>query len=333
MQAGEIRGPVKTEFGWHVIQVREIKGAPEGTVRQVRDAPRDRAGRGRSRARLQRPHQPSWSTCVYKNPTALGSGRARPRACRCRRSARSRAAAAPASPRNPRGAARRVLRVADPGRPVSDPIEVAPEPHRPDARHRSTRRRARCRWRRCATRSSPRSAPSARRRPRRRRRRAGRAAQGRRDARRRRRRARPGAARRCRACRAARRCRIAAASEAYFSVPAPAAGKVSPGKRAPGRRQHVVFAVDKVTPGDPAKATPEATRDAAAQLAQSGGADDARAFVATLRKQMKVQVAEDAACNRVSARCNEKARHRRAFSCTSAISSTSLDARSCPRML
>jgi peptidyl-prolyl cis-trans isomerase D len=82
------------------------------------------------------------------------------------------------------------------------------------------------------------------------------------------------------------------ATQAYFSVPAPAAGKVSPGSVRLADGSHVVFAVDKVTPGDPAKATAEERAMLQRQLAQAGGTDDAKAFISTMRKSMKVEVAE-----------------------------------------
>lgn len=83
------------------------------------------------------------------------------------------------------------------------------------------------------------------------------------------------------------------ATQAYFAVPAPAAGKVSAGQLALDDGSHVVFAVSKVTPGDPSKATAEERMVLQRQLAQSGGADDAKAFIATMRKQMDVKVAEE----------------------------------------
>jgi len=56
---------------------------------------------------------------------------------------------------------------------------------------------------------------------------------------------------------------------------------------------HIVFAVTKVTPGDPTKASPEQRAGLQRQLAQSGGADDARAFIAAMRRSMDVDVAEE----------------------------------------
>jgi peptidyl-prolyl cis-trans isomerase D len=70
MQAGEIRGPVKTEAGWHVIQLREIKAGQQGSFEEAReslareqlDADRDRAFNELSTKLVD---------LVYKNPTSL----------------------------------------------------------------------------------------------------------------------------------------------------------------------------------------------------------------------------------------------------------------------
>jgi hypothetical protein len=51
--------------------------------------------------------------------------------------------------------------------------------------------------------------------------------------------------------------------------------------------------VTKVTPGDPSRATPAERETLQRQLAQAGGTDDARAFIATMRRAMKIDVAED----------------------------------------
>ncbi|WP_149194124.1 peptidyl-prolyl cis-trans isomerase [Luteimonas suaedae] len=37
MEPGEVRGPVRTEFGWHVLQLREVKGGEETPFEEVRD--------------------------------------------------------------------------------------------------------------------------------------------------------------------------------------------------------------------------------------------------------------------------------------------------------
>ena len=85
----------------------------------------------------------------------------------------------------------------------------------------------------------------------------------------------------------------AAAGEAMFQVPAPAPGKLSPGKAVLADGRVVVFAVSKVTPGNPVEATAEQKLSLQQQLAQMAGGDDVEAFVKTLRKRMKVTVAED----------------------------------------
>lgn len=84
-----------------------------------------------------------------------------------------------------------------------------------------------------------------------------------------------------------------AASEAMFAVPAPATGKVSPGKVALADGRMVVFAVRKATPADLAQVKPAERALLQQQLSQVSGMDDAEALVRTLRKQMKVTVAED----------------------------------------
>jgi peptidyl-prolyl cis-trans isomerase D len=54
----------------------------------------------------------------------------------------------------------------------------------------------------------------------------------------------------------------------------------------------VVFAVSKVTPGDPAKATPEERIRMRQQIAQAAGYGEATSLVKELRKKMKITVAE-----------------------------------------
>jgi peptidyl-prolyl cis-trans isomerase D len=76
-------------------------------------------------------------------------------------------------------------------------------------------------------------------------------------------------------------------------VPAPAAGKVSPGKVVLDDGRIVVFAVSRVIPGDPREATAEQRATLQRQLGQMAGDDDARALVKSLRKRMKITVAEN----------------------------------------
>src|SRR3546814_6400728 len=80
--------------------------------------------------------------------------------------------------------------------------------------------------------------------------------------------------------------------EAYFEVPGPAEGKVSPGKATLGDGRVLVFAVTKVTPGDPKEASEQERAALQQQLAQVAGSEDADGMLKALRKRMKITVAE-----------------------------------------
>jgi peptidyl-prolyl cis-trans isomerase D len=82
-------------------------------------------------------------------------------------------------------------------------------------------------------------------------------------------------------------------NEAIFAVSAPAAGQVTPGKAVLADGRIVVFAVTKATPGNTTDATPEQLQAMQQQVAGITGEADALALIATLRKRMKVTVAED----------------------------------------
>ncbi len=83
------------------------------------------------------------------------------------------------------------------------------------------------------------------------------------------------------------------ANEAMFAAPAPAAGRGSFGKAVRPGGGAVLFAIDKVVPGNPAEASPQQRVGLQSQLAQVAGSDDATALVRELRKAMKIDVAED----------------------------------------
>src|SRR5690606_2613424 len=84
----------------------------------------------------------------------------------------------------------------------------------------------------------------------------------------------------------------AQAAEAYFKVPVPEEGQVSAGKVALDDGSVVVFAVDKVTPGDVA-GIEDAERDMfRQQMALLLGREDADTMLRELRRQMKVTVRE-----------------------------------------
>ena len=85
----------------------------------------------------------------------------------------------------------------------------------------------------------------------------------------------------------------AKANEAFFSVPHPAGGKPSVGKVVLADGRIVVFAIDKVTPGDTAQATQEQRDALARQLATLAGNEDVEGVVKLLRQRARVEVAED----------------------------------------
>ncbi|MGI8560798.1 MAG: peptidyl-prolyl cis-trans isomerase [Luteimonas sp.] len=82
------------------------------------------------------------------------------------------------------------------------------------------------------------------------------------------------------------------ATEAYFEAPAPAAGKPSVGKAVLADGSQVVFAVTKVTPGDPTQATPQERQQLQQQLETFRGNEDENGFMQGLRQRMKVTVVE-----------------------------------------
>ncbi len=85
----------------------------------------------------------------------------------------------------------------------------------------------------------------------------------------------------------------AAAAEAYFLVPAPAAGKTSPGKVRGQNGQTIVFEVTKVGQGNADEVTPEMRAGFLRELAPRIGEQDVLAVGKAERKRMKVEIAED----------------------------------------
>jgi len=70
MQAGQIVGPIKTEFGWHVIQLREIKPGKQVPFEQVRDKLAQEQAQA-DRERAFNDLSGKLVDLVYKNPTSL----------------------------------------------------------------------------------------------------------------------------------------------------------------------------------------------------------------------------------------------------------------------
>lgn len=85
----------------------------------------------------------------------------------------------------------------------------------------------------------------------------------------------------------------AEANEAYFQAPAPAEGKRSPGKIVLQDGNVIVFEVTKVGKGDDAEVTPEIRANFLRDLAPRIGEQDALSVGKAERKRMKVQIAED----------------------------------------
>ena len=82
-------------------------------------------------------------------------------------------------------------------------------------------------------------------------------------------------------------------AEAIFNVPPPAAGKVAAGRAILPDGRAVVFAVTRVIPGNPAEATPEQKASLQQQLMEMAGSDDVEGMVRALRKRAVVTIAED----------------------------------------
>ena len=289
MQPGEVRGPVKTEFGWHVLQLREVKAGSQQPFEQVREQlAREQAEADRERAfndlvgRLV--------DQVYKNPTSLAPA-ARTAGLQVQKAgpfARGQGSGLAANPAVQRAAFSESL-VQD--GTVSDPIELGPN-HSALIRvvgHQQERQRPLSEVARQVIAA-------------------------------------------VRADRAAKRAQAAAdevlaqvrggktlaeavaarglvpnevpglprgapipdpqASEAIFAVPAPAQGKLSPGKATLPDGRIVVFAVSKVIPGDPSEATAEQQESMRQQIAEMGGVSDAQALIEALRRRMQIKVIE-----------------------------------------
>lgn len=70
MKAGEVSGPVKSAFGWHVIQLREVKGSAQQPFEAVRDALAAEQAQA-DRERAFNDLSTRLVDLVYKNPSAL----------------------------------------------------------------------------------------------------------------------------------------------------------------------------------------------------------------------------------------------------------------------
>jgi peptidyl-prolyl cis-trans isomerase D len=84
----------------------------------------------------------------------------------------------------------------------------------------------------------------------------------------------------------------AVANRAVFSAAPPTADKPSYGKVALEDGRYALFAVTKVTPGNPAEVPEQQQAMLKQQLSQIDGAAAAKAYVDGMRKRFKVQVQE-----------------------------------------
>ena len=89
-----------TDFGWHVIQLREVQAGKQTSFEQARAQLETEHARDRPRARVQRPHRQAGRPGLQE-PDLAGPRRAQVGPAGADRWVRSRAARAPASPANP----------------------------------------------------------------------------------------------------------------------------------------------------------------------------------------------------------------------------------------
>ncbi|UNK50437.1 peptidyl-prolyl cis-trans isomerase [Lysobacter sp. S4-A87] len=290
MKSGEVSAPVKSEFGWHVIQLRELKSGAQESFEQARESlAREQAEADRERAASE--FSSRLVDLTLKNPSSLAPA-AREMNIPLQK-------LGPIARTKPEGIAANpaVLRAAFSDNliqdgTISDPIELAPghsvmirvTAHTPE-RALSL---AQVRDQVIAAVRADRSAQAARKDA---------------DALV----ARMKGGETLEAISASRQLPPpqvlpgvprgapvpdASASEAIFAVAAPAAGKVTPGQAPLADGRIVLFAVSKVTPGDVASMPPQQREMLQQQIARIGGTDDMRALVTQLRKRVKVTVVE-----------------------------------------
>lgn len=290
MKAGEVRGPVATDFGYHVLQLREVKGGQGKSFEDVRDelsaeqaqvqgerAFNDLAGRLVNE--------------VLKNPTALGAA-AESVGLRAQKAGPFTRATAPAILGNPA-----VLRVAfsasmiEDGT-VSDPIEIgpqrsvlirvlehAPEQPQPLAQVRDAviqAIRAERTAKAAETAADALVAQLAK----------GESLQD---------------IAKARGLQVAELPAVprgapmpsAEINRGIFAAERPAQGKVSVGKAPMDGGGYAVFVVTKVTEGDTAALQPEQRQQLQQQVVQMGGRSAVESFVASLRKKYRITLQED----------------------------------------
>lgn len=290
MQAGQISDPVKSDFGWHVIQLREVKPGAQETFEQARETlAREQAEADRERVASE--FTSRLVDLTLKNPSSLAPA-ARELNLPLQKLGPFSRANAQGIAANP--AVQRVVFSEDAIQDgtISDPIEIAPghsvlvrvTAHEPER----AQPLAQVREQVIAAVRADRAAKAARK-----------------DAEALLAQVRQGTT--LDAIATSRQLPPpqtipgvprgapipdAAVSEAIFALPAPAAGKLAAGQAAMPDGRIVLFTVNKVSPGDVA-AMPAPQREMLLQqIAQIGGGNDAQALIADLRKRVKVAVVE-----------------------------------------
>lgn len=294
MQAGEVRGPVKSDFGYHVIQVRQVQAGQQKPFEEVRDQLLAEAAET-DRERQFNDLLGSLVDEVYKNPTTLAAASTLAKIPLRTLGPLTR------TPRpgeaDPIAANPAVLRAVFTERAIQDgevtePVELAPghsvllrvKSHAPEralplaqVRDRVVAAVRADRTRKAATTQADAALAELRK----------------------------GAS--LQALATARGWTFSDApvllrgqplpdpqtNEAIFATPAPAAGATAWGQAPHPGGGTVLFEVHKVTPGNPAEASPTQRVGLQSQLSQVAGSDDANALVRGLRQSMKIDVAED----------------------------------------
>lgn len=289
MQAGEVRGPVKTDFGWHVLQLREVQEGAGMPFEQARaELAREQAQADRERAYSELTGR--LTDLVYQNPSSLEPA-ARELGLEVHTLgpfSRDDAQGIAASPEVQRAAFSEML-VED--GTASDPIEIAPGhsvlvrvlEHQPAQARPLAEVRGQVDAAVQADRHQKAAVAAAE------------AALQRLAA---------GEALAAVAGDEAGVMPLAglprgapapspAANHAIFSVPAPEEGKVTHGRFALPDGRQAVFAVTAVHPGKPEELPQEQRAQLRAQFAQMDGAAAAEDYVRRIRSQFKVKVDED----------------------------------------
>lgn len=290
MQVGEIRGPVKSDFGYHVLQLKQVTGGTGRSFEEVRDElAAEEANAERERAFNDLAGRVVNET--LKNPTALAPA--------AQATGLPLQKVGPFSRNEPQGIATvpAVLRAAFSDTlvqdgTISDPIEIAPNhsvvirvtQHTPeqalpldkardavvlairaDRREKAAQAAADALVARLQKGESLATIA---------------AAEGLRYN------ALPG-------LRRGMPMPTAEANEAIFAAGRPAQGKITAGKVALGNGAYAVFTVDKVTEGDIAQMPAEEREGMRQQMTQLNGGIATQAYVDALRKRFKVKVFEE----------------------------------------